>query len=111
MAEVKITIDMTPTWEFSMNVLTQSVAGKLEDNEESRKSSAAEIVRAGKLLDTLIAHRKQTAVELESIRKHFDVLTQSGHTSGYDWNTDPEGLTLIVGEIYGDIQHVLDQLT
>lgn len=81
------------------------------DDIKSRESLADEIVRAGKLLDTLIAHRKQTVVELNSIRKHLDVLTQSGHTNEYDWNADPERLSLIVGEIYGDIQHVLDQLT
>jgi hypothetical protein len=37
----------------------------LEDDEESRKSSAAEIIRAGKLLDTLIEQRKELLVALE----------------------------------------------
>jgi len=109
MTKEKITIDLTPTWESTMEILVLSMCG--DGPKPHKADSAAEIVRAGKLLDTLIAHRKQTAVELESIRKHFDALTQSGHTTEYDWNADPENLTLIVGEIYGDIQHVLDQLT
>jgi hypothetical protein len=61
----EITIDMTPTWECSLNILTQSVAGQLEDDEASRKSSAAEIIRAGKLLDTLIEQRKELLAALE----------------------------------------------
>lgn len=65
MEEENITIDMTPTWEFSLNILMQSVAGELEDDEESRKHSADEIVRAGKLLDTLIEQRKELLEALE----------------------------------------------
>ena len=65
MGTKEITIDMTPTWECSLSILTQSVAGQLEDGEESRKSSAAEIVRAGKLLDTLIEQRKELLEALE----------------------------------------------
>ena len=65
MAKEKLTIDMTPTWEFSLNILTQSVAGELNDDDESRKSSAVEIVRAGRVLDMVIEQRKELLEALE----------------------------------------------
>lgn len=74
MEEKKITIDLTPTWEFSLSILTQSVAGELENDVESRKSSAAEIVRAGKLLDMLIDQRKDLVAALEMMMNAYEAV-------------------------------------
>ncbi|NDV20566.1 hypothetical protein GO013_14230 [Pseudodesulfovibrio sp. JC047] len=65
MGKKKITIDMTPTWEFSLKILIMSVTGELNDDGKTRESSIDEIVRAGKLLDILIGQRKELVKALK----------------------------------------------
>lgn len=47
---------------------------------------------------------------LEAIRNKMEEVTMKGHNTEYDWNADPEGLTLIEGEISDLIEDAISAL-
>jgi hypothetical protein len=47
---------------------------------------------------------------LKTIRNKMEWVSMKGHHTGYDWNADPDGLTLIEGEISDLIEDAISAL-